>query len=94
MSKRKGRHKPERRARDVHVFLGNSVRDQGLAVASCRQDAAADRAWFQAHPTQPLRVRPASVLEMGAFGLPPGSTVEITRTSSGCQIRRFRLPQA
>jgi hypothetical protein len=87
MKKRRER----RRTARGHVFLG-PVQDPGMARASCQLDAAADRRWFREHPKAKVRERPASALELAAWGLLRGATVRVRRRPDGSQVREFFDP--
>jgi hypothetical protein len=87
MSKRRER----RRTARGHVFLG-PLADLSAAQASCEVDAFGDRLWFRQNPGAKVRERPASHLEVVAWGLAPGATVRVRRRSDGSQVREFFDP--
>jgi hypothetical protein len=61
--------------------------DLELAIASHKVDARMDSEWFDQHPGVTQRVRPATLLELAAWGAPPGTRVLTIRTADGTQLR-------
>ncbi|MEK6239036.1 MAG: hypothetical protein N2C14_30340 [Planctomycetales bacterium] len=90
MAKRKKtRKKP--RPNDLSICMGE-VRNADAMRQSCEIDAAADRQWFDDHPREERRIRPPSLRETVASGLPPGTCVLVRRGPCGSQIRMFLDP--
>jgi hypothetical protein len=54
-------------------------------------DAAADKAWFRAHPGIRERTRAVSPLEQAAFDLPAETVVNVRRRADGSQVRSFYM---
>jgi len=93
MSKRRKRKKRNEKKCRGHICLGGPVKDREIARLSCQYDAAADRKWFLDHPGESERTRPATLLEIAAFDLDPGTSVVVKRLSDGSQMRTFFFPQ-
>ncbi len=79
---------------DLHLQLGDPPLDAIAAQESCRIDASADREWFARHPNAKKRERLASIRELKAQGMPPGSRVVVLRGPHGQQARMFVLPDS
>lgn len=74
---------------DVHIWVGKNPPDAISSAESCRIDAAADREWFKQNPGATKRERPASIRELKASGLLPGTLAVIFRGPNGTQFRIF-----
>ena len=83
MKKQKRKSNPSAGIRPIRM------RDPELAQLSHELDASADRRWFESHPGAKVRRRAPTLLERGAFEIPPGVTVDVFRTSDGVQARIF-----
>lgn len=78
---------------DIHLQTGDKPVDDIAARESCQIDAAADREWFARNPNAKKRERLASVRELKANGLPPGSRTVVLRGPYGEQIRLLLPPR-
>ena len=79
-------HTPPRNG-DDHLLIGPSPIDLTAADESCAIDAAADRQWFIDNPEAMVRERPATIRELNASGLMPGTLAVIFRGPLGRQFR-------
>jgi len=85
------RHRPARVERSV-MFRG-SVRDPAAARAVREVEVLDDYHWLLEHPEAKERHRPATMRELLAYGLPPGSHVVVVRGPAGTQFHMMCPPK-
>ena len=78
---------PETKTGDVHLQFGPTQLDANASKESCAIDAAADRQWFIDNPKATVRERPATIRELNASGLMPGTLAVIFRGPLGIHVR-------
>ena len=89
---RKSRRRKSQHEMANILLTSGPIADYAQAQMSMDVDAAADREWLRAHPNKICRVRPASIREVVAFNLLPGSKTAVVRGPDGSQVRAFMDP--
>ena len=77
----------ETKTGDFHLQFGPTPLDANASKQSCAVDAAADRQWFIDNPKATVRERLATIRELNASGLMPGTLAVIFRGPMGSQVR-------
>lgn len=77
----------------ISLLVEGYLHDAEAAAISNEVDVPADRKWLHENPHATFRERPASIWELRASGLPPGTVARVSFQADGGLRREFGPPR-